>query len=120
VGGDSGSLQLKLNIKLEHIAQTKARLDTGNAVFVFAMASWMRLRREKNIDPEFQKIKTQLANVATALEACLRGLETVSADYQRLYKGVASFANDFYSLYPSEDDVRRLGKRQWPRLTHCC
>jgi hypothetical protein len=33
---------------------------------------------------------------------------------------VASFANDFYSLYPSEDDVRRLGKRQWPRLTHCC
>jgi hypothetical protein len=74
------------------------------------MSLWMRFRREKNIDPEFQKVKTQLANVATALEACLHGLETVSADYQRLYKGVSSFANDFYSLYPSEDEVRRLGK----------
>lgn len=67
-------------------------------------------RREKNLDPEFQKTKTQLANVATALQSCLRGLESLSDDYDRLYKGVASFANDFYSLYPSEDTVRRLGK----------
>jgi hypothetical protein len=76
--------------------------------------SWKRMlpstRREKNLDPEFQKTKTQLANVATALEACLRGLEDLSADYDRLFKGVASFATDFYSLYPSEDNVRRLGK----------
>eukprot|EP00173_Palmaria_palmata_P003468 Plantae.Rhodophyta-Palmaria_palmata.ctg36295.p1 GENE.Plantae.Rhodophyta-Palmaria_palmata.ctg36295~~Plantae.Rhodophyta-Palmaria_palmata.ctg36295.p1 ORF type:complete len:243 (-),score=37.56 Plantae.Rhodophyta-Palmaria_palmata.ctg36295:11-739(-) len=76
--------------------------------------SWKRMlpsgRREKNLDPEFQKTKTQLANVATALHACLRGLENLSEDYDRLYKGVASFATDFYSLYPSEDNVRRLGK----------
>lgn len=67
-------------------------------------------RREKHIDPEFLKVRTQLANVATALEACLKGLESVSADYNRLFKGVSTFANDFYSLYPSEDGVRRLGK----------
>jgi hypothetical protein len=78
--------------------------------------SWMRMmmpltsRNDKNMDPEFLKVKTQLANVATALEACVRGLETLSEDYQRLYKGISTFANDFYSLYPSEDDVRRLGK----------
>lgn len=70
----------------------------------------LQSRRDKNVDPEFQKTKTQLANVATALQACLRGLEGLSADYDRLYKGVASFASDFYSLYPSEDGVRRLGK----------
>lgn len=75
--------------------------------------AWKNLlssRRDKNLDPEFQKVKTQLENVATALEACLKGLEAISADYDRLYQGVAAFANDFYSLYPSEDDVRRLGK----------
>jgi hypothetical protein len=76
--------------------------------------AWKRMlpsgRREKNVDPAFQKIKTQLANVATALDACLRGLDGLAADYDRLYKGVAAFATDFYSLYPSEDDVRRLGK----------
>jgi hypothetical protein len=78
--------------------------------------SWIRMmaplvsRRDKHMDPEFLKVKTQLANVATALEACVRGLEELSEDYRRLYKGISSFANDFYSLYPSEDDVRRLGK----------
>lgn len=67
-------------------------------------------RRERNDDPQFQKVKVQLANVATALEACTAGLETITSDYTRLYKGISQFATDFYSLYPSEDGVRKLGK----------
>lgn len=67
-------------------------------------------RRERGHDPEFHKVKVQLANVATALEACVSGLETLTADYDRLYTGVRKFANDFYSLYPSDDEVRKLGE----------
>lgn len=80
------------------------------------MASWIRkltpltIRRDRGHDPEFHKVKTQLSNVATALEACVAGLETLTADYDRLYTGVRKFANDFYSLYPSNDEVRRLGE----------
>lgn len=79
-------------------------------------AAWMKrlaplgIRRERAHDPEFYKIKTQLSNVSTALEACVAGLETLTRDYDRLYEGVRKFANDFYSLYPSDDDVRRLGE----------
>lgn len=80
------------------------------------MTSWIRklsasplsLRREKGHDPEFHKVKTQLTNVATALEACVSALEALSADYDRLYRGLHKFAHDFYSLYPSDDPVRRL------------
>lgn len=68
------------------------------------------IRRDRGHDPEFHKVKTQLSNVATALEACVAGLETLNADYDRLYTGVRKFANDFYSLYPSNDEVRRLGE----------
>lgn len=81
------------------------------------MTSWMRsklaplgIRRDRGHDPEFHKVKTQLSNVATALEACVEGLETLTKDYDRLYTGVRKFANDFYSLYPSNDEVRRLGE----------
>lgn len=80
------------------------------------MNSWMRklaplgIRKERSHDAEFHKVKTQLSNVATALEACVAGLETLTADYDRLYTGVRKFANDFYSLYPSNDEVRRLGE----------
>lgn len=80
------------------------------------MTSWMRklaplgMRKERGHDAEFHKVKTQLSNVATALEACVTGLETLTADYDRLYTGVRKFANDFYSLYPSNDEVRRLGE----------
>ncbi|PXF43357.1 hypothetical protein BWQ96_06920 [Gracilariopsis chorda] len=78
--------------------------------------SWMRklaplaIRRDRSHDPEFHKVKTQLSNVATALEACVHGLEALQRDYDRLYSGVRKFANDFYSLYPSNDEVRRLGE----------
>lgn len=70
----------------------------------------LSIRRDRGHDPEFHKVKTQLSNVATALEACVAGLEALTADYDRLYHGLRKFANDFYSLYPSEDDVRRLGE----------
>lgn len=70
----------------------------------------LSIRRDRGHDPEFHKVKTQLSNVATALEACVAGLETLTADYDRLYTGVRKFANDFYSLYPSNDEVRRLGE----------
>lgn len=70
----------------------------------------LTLRRERAYDPEFHKVKTQLANVATALEACICGLDTLTRDYDRLYTGLRKFANDFYSLYPSEDEVRHLGE----------
>lgn len=78
--------------------------------------SWMRklaplaIRRDRSHDPEFHKVKTQLTNVATALEACVRALQALQRDYDRLYSGVRKFANDFYSLYPSNDEVRRLGE----------
>ena len=68
------------------------------------------IRRDRGHDPEFHKVKTQLNNVATALEACVEGLETLTSNYDRLYSGIRKFANDFYSLYPSNDDVRRLGE----------
>lgn len=80
------------------------------------MAAWVRkltpasLRRDHIHDAEFDKVKTQLNNVATALQACVDSLKTVSDDYTRLYDGVHKFANDFYSLYPTDDDVRRLGE----------
>lgn len=80
------------------------------------MAAWMRkltplsLRRDRIHDSEFDKVKTQLNNVATALQACVDALTTVTNDYNRLYEGVHKFANDFYSLYPSDDPVRRLGE----------
>lgn len=80
------------------------------------MAAWVRkltpapLRRDRIHDAEFDKVKTQLNNVATALQACVDALKTVSDDYARLYSGVHKFANDFYSLYPTDDDVRRLGE----------
>ncbi|CAN8070926.1 unnamed protein product [Agarophyton chilense] len=78
--------------------------------------SWMRkfgslnIRRDRAHDPEFHKAKTQLSNVATALEACVDALDTLQRDYDRLYSGVRKFANDFYSLYPSNDEVRRMGE----------
>lgn len=68
------------------------------------------LRRDRIHDAEFDKVKTQLTNVATALQACVDALSTVTSDYNRLYEGVHKFANDFYSLYPSDDAVRRLGE----------
>lgn len=80
------------------------------------MSAWMRkltpmtLRRDRFHDPEFHKIKTQLTNVATALQACIDALATLNSDYDRLYSGLHKFANDFYSLYPSNDPVRRLGE----------
>lgn len=80
------------------------------------MSAWMRklaplsLRRDRIHDTEFDKVKTQLNNVATALQACVDALSTVTSDYNRLYGGVRKFANDFYSLYPSDDSVRRLGE----------
>lgn len=76
------------------------------------MSSWLRKlsRRERTHDPEFHKVKTQLTNVATALEGCVQGLETLTRDYDRLYNGVRKFANDFYSYYPTNDQVRRLGE----------
>lgn len=74
--------------------------------------AWKTLLRRapRSSDPSFDRMATQLSNVAVALQACLTWLGTLSADYDRLYSNVASFATDFYSLYPSEDSVRRLGK----------
>lgn len=70
----------------------------------------LSLRRDRIHDSEFDKVKTQLNNVATALQACVDALSTVTADYNKLYDGVRKFASDFYSLYPSDDSVRRLGE----------
>lgn len=67
-------------------------------------------RKERAFDPEFQRLKTELTNVATALEAAVRGLESLSGDMTRVFGGVAKFASDFHSLYPSDDGVRRLGE----------
>lgn len=80
------------------------------------MTGWMKrlaplgIRKERTVDPEFYKIKTQLTNVATALEACVQGLDSITKDYDRLYEGVRRFASDFYSLYPTDDEVRKLGE----------
>lgn len=76
------------------------------------MTMWMKrlgARKERGGDPEFQRLKTELTNVATALETAVRGLETLSADVTRVFGSVSKFANDFHSLYPSDDAVRRLG-----------
>lgn len=70
----------------------------------------LTMRRDRVHDAEFDKVKTQLSNVATALQACVEALSTVTSDYRRLYAGINKFANDFYSLYPTDDDVRRLGE----------
>lgn len=66
------------------------------------------VRRDRG-DGELTRLKTELANVTTALEASVSGLETLSSDTTRLYESVQRFARDFHSLYPSEDGVRRLG-----------
>ncbi len=66
------------------------------------------VRRERG-DGDFLRLKTELTNVSTALEATVKGLEALSEDTTRLFGSVQRFANDFHSLYPSDDRVRRLG-----------
>lgn len=95
----------KIKSKLTTLRQKKVSLPS-----MPTMPSLPLLKRDRDTDPEFCNVKQKLANVATALDDCVAGLYTAENNWRAIYTGMKKFSHNFYTLYPSDDEVRRLGK----------